>query len=184
MHLVWPAEPYLPGYVAALERGWSPNNLRPEAGQEELGKIMQDPARFLRELVDREGNGPPVPMPDGTVVPRLPGYRRWMWDGDFCGSMSLRWQPGTNTLPPYCLGHIGYAVVPWKQRMGYATMALKELLLEARAEGLSYVEVTTDPSNHASQRVIQANGGVFVERFNKVAEFGGTPELRFRIWLK
>jgi predicted acetyltransferase len=107
-----------------------------------------------------------------------------MWDGDFCGSIALRWQPGTNTLPPYCLGHIAYGVVPWKQRMGYATLALKELLLEARAEGLSYVEITTDPSNYASQRVIQANGGVFVERFNKVAEFGGTPELRFRIELK
>ena len=183
MHLVWPAERYLPGYVSALERGWSPNNLRPEAGREELGKIARDPARFLEELIDREGKGPPVPMPDGTSVPRLPGYRCWMWDGDFCGSIGLRWQRGTNTLPPYCLGHIGYAVVPWKQRMGYATLALKEILLDAAAEGLSYVEVTTDPSNHVSQRVIMANGGVFVERFAKTAEFGGTDELRFRIAL-
>ena len=184
MHLVWPAEPYLPGYVAALERGWSPNNLRPEAGREELGKIAQDPVRFLKELDNRQGDGPPVPMPDGSFVPRLPGYRRWLWDGEFCGSIGLRWQRGTNTLPPYCLGHIGYAVVPWKRRMGYATLALKELLLDAAGEGLSYVEVTTDPSNQPSQRVILANGGVFVERFTKTAQYGGTPELRFRIWLK
>ena len=183
MHLVWPAERYLPGYVSALERGWSPNNLRAEAGREELEKIRREPVRFLDELIDREGKGPPVPMPDGTFVPRLPGYRRWLWDGEFCGSISLRWQPGTNALPSYCLGHIGYGVVPWKRGCGYATLALRELLVDARAEGLSYVEITTDPSNLASQRVIQANGGVFVERFTKVAQFGGTDELRFRITL-
>ena len=183
MHLVWPAERYLPGYVAALERGWSPNNLRPEAGRDELEQIAKDPVRFLEELVDREGKGAPIKMPDGTVVPRLPGYRRWLWDGEFCGSIAFRWQPGTNTLPPYCLGHIGYGVVPWKQGRGYATQALKELLSEARAEGLTYVEITADPANIASQRVIQANGGVFVERFTK-AHFEGTAELRFRIELK
>jgi predicted acetyltransferase len=96
----------------------------------------------------------------------------------------LRWQPGTNALPPYCLGHIGYAVVPWKRGKGYATLALKETLLDASTEGLSYLELTTVPSNFASQRVIQANGGVFVEKFTKTAQYGGTEELRFRIVLK
>ena len=76
MHLVWPAERYLPGYIAALERGWSPNNLRPEAGREDLETIARDPALFLKQLVDREGNGPPVPTLDGSFLPRLPGYRR------------------------------------------------------------------------------------------------------------
>lgn len=184
MHLIWPSERYLPGYVSALERGWSPNNLRPEAGREELEKIAKDPARFLEELVDRDAKGPPYPMPDGTFVARLPGYRRWMWDGEFCGSIGLRWQRGTNALPSDCLGHIGYAVVPWKRGKGYATLALKELLLAAPAEGLSYVEVTADPSNFASQRVILANGGVLVEKFVKSKQFGGTEELRFRIELK
>ena len=28
-------------------------------------------------------------------MPRLPSYRLWMWDGEFAGSISLRWQPGT-----------------------------------------------------------------------------------------
>ena len=55
-----------------------------------------------------------------------------MWDGEFCGSIGFRWQPGTSTLPPYVLGHIGYAVVPWKRGRGYATQALALLLPEAR----------------------------------------------------
>jgi predicted acetyltransferase len=181
IELVWPARKYLPGYVAALQRGWSPNNLRPEAGFEELAQIRADPARFLGRLVDREAKGPPVALPDGTVVPRLPGYRRWIWDGELCGSISLRWQRGTNALPPYCLGHIGYGVVPWKSGQGRATQALRLMLGEARAEGLRYVEITTSPDNVASKRVIRANGGVLVERFIKMPELGGTPELRFRI---
>ena len=76
--------------------------------------------RFLASLVDREAQGDPVALPDGSTVPRLPGYQRWMWDGEFCGSIGFRWQRGTEALPPHCLGHIGYAVVPRKQNRGCA----------------------------------------------------------------
>jgi predicted acetyltransferase len=106
-----------------------------------------------------------------------------MWDGEFCGSIGFRWQPGTTALPPYCLGHIGYGVVPWKQRKGYATLALALMLPHAKAESLPYVELTTDPENIASQRVIEANGGVLVARFTKPPQYGSTPGLQFRIGL-
>jgi predicted acetyltransferase len=181
MDLVWPALEYLPSYVEALERGWSPDNQRPEAGQEELARIARDPAAFLAAQVDREARGPAIVLPDGSTVPRLPGYRRWLWDGEFCGAIGLRWQPGTPALPPTCLGHIGYAVVPWKRRRGYATRALALLLPEAAREGLPYVEITTDETNVASRRVIEANGGQLVERFTKLAAHGGGAGLRFRI---
>jgi predicted acetyltransferase len=181
MQLVWPSAAYLASYATALERGWSPDNTRPEVARDELAKIAGDPEGFVRGLVDPEGKGPPVVMPDGTTLPRLPGYRKWMWDGEFCGSIGLRWQPGTAALPPYVLGHIGYAVVPWKRGRGYATLALKLLLPEAEALGLDYVDLTTDPDNVASQRVVTANGGVLVERFVKPAQHGGGESLRFRI---
>src|SRR6266545_5816344 len=178
--LVWPARQYLPSYIAALERGWSPDNVRGAlAAREELAQIASDADTFLASLVDREARGDPIVLLDGTTVPRLPGYRRWLWDGEFCGSIGFRWQPGTEALPPHCLGHIGYAVVPCKQRRGYATRALGELLKEAEAEGLRYVEITTSPHNRASQRVIEANGGVLIEEFTKPAALGGTPELRY-----
>ena len=181
MQLVRPAPEHLPSYVDALERGWSPDTMRPEAGRDELELIRDDPARFLSQQVDRDAKGPPVKLPDGSTVPRLPGYRRWMWDGEFCGVIGFRWQRGTTDLPPHCLGHIGFSVVPWKRRRGYATRALALLLPETHAEGLPFVELTTDVANVASQRVILANGGQLVERFQKPAQFGSAPGLRFRI---
>ncbi len=86
-------------------------------------------------------------------------------------------------LPPHCLGHVGYSVVPWKRRRGYATRALALMLPEARREGLAYVELTTDPDNMASQKVIAANGGVLIERFKAEAAHGDRDELRWRIVL-
>jgi predicted acetyltransferase len=108
----------------------------------------------------------------------LPGFSRWLWDGEFCGSIGFRWQPGTEALPPTCLGHIGYAVVPWKRKRGYATQALALILPEAQARGLAYVEVTCDPGNVASQKVITANGGRLV---NVLETALGGDEGLFRI---
>lgn len=180
MELIVPALAYLDAYAAALQRGWSADNVRLEAAaREELAKIAVDPRAFVASLDNREAKGDPITLPDGSKVARLPGFRRWMWDGEFCGSIGFRWQPGTGALPAYVLGHIGYAVVPWKRGRGYATRALALMLDEARREGLPYVELTTDPDNEPSQKVIRANGGVFVERFRAAAY--DKDELRFRI---
>ena len=183
MDLVWPAAQYLPGYVHALQQGWSRDNLRPQAALEDLTRIAENPDRFLSAQVDREAKGPLITLPDGSTVPRLPGYSRWMWDGEFCGSIGFRWQPGTAELPPHCLGHVGYSVVPWKRGRGYATRALQLLLPQAGEEGLAYIELTTDSDNIASRRVIEANGGKLIERFHKPAAYGGAESLRFRIFL-
>ena len=182
MQLVRPGPEHLASYVAALERGWTADNERGvKATREELSRIHADAAAFLASMEDREAKGPPITLPDGSAANRLPGFKRWLWDGEFCGSIGLRWQPGTTALPPHCLGHIGYAVVPWKQRLGYAKSALRLILPEAKTVGLSYVEITTDPDNIASQRVIEANGGILVEHFIKPQQFGCKPGLRFRI---
>lgn len=184
MELVWPASQYLPGYVEALRRGWSPDNLRPARAGEDLARIASDATSFLAGLIDKEAKGPPITLPDGSRWPRLPGYSLWMWDGDFCGSIGFRWQPGTTELPPYCLGHVGYSVVPWKRCRGYATRALQLLLPYARAEGLAHIDLTTTKDNVASRRVIEANGGLLVERFWPHAAYGRAEEtLRFRIVL-
>jgi len=184
LRLLAPDAAHLPAYVDALRRGWSPDNSRPEAAAEGLLEIEADAASFLAAQDSRNGGGPPVTLPDGSQVPRLPGFHRWMWDGEFCGEISFRWQPGTTDLPPHCLGHIGYSVVAWKQRRGHATRALALMLQEIVEEKLLFVELVTTLDNFASQRVIEANGGRLVERFRKVDAHGGAEGYRFRIELR
>lgn len=183
MQLVRPAESHLGSYAEALRRGWSPDTGRDQARLDALAAIARSATSFLATLDDVAAQGPPVILPDGSVVPRLPGYQRWMWDGEFAGAIGLRWQRGTPDLPPHCLGHIGYSVVPWKRRQGYATEALRLTLPDAAAQGLPYVEIVTDIGNTASQRVVLANGGILVERFFKSREHHGGEACRFRIYL-
>lgn len=157
IELIEPSLDRLPGYVLALEAGWSPSTTRDVSG-EQLDAIRADAEVFLRGLTRREGGT--VTLADGTSVPRLPGRVFWIWDGEFCGSINLRFVPGTLDLPPHVSGHLGYAVVPWKQGRGYATQALARLLPIAWELGLPRVLVTCDTGNAASRRVIEANGGI------------------------
>lgn len=179
--LVRPAPEYLPAYVAALRRGYSPSSSRAERRLEELDAIAADAEAFLASCEDLEARGAPVVLPDGSRVQRLPGFVRWMWDDEFAGSIGLRWQPGTPELPAWCHGHVGYGVVAWKRRRGYATEALRLILPEARRVGLPYVEIVTSPENVASQHAIAANGGVLIERFPMIAAYGSGDALRYRI---
>ena len=158
MELIPPDKAHLPSYVAALQAGWSPSTTR-DVSAEECRAVAADPDGFLRGL--QRTSPSPRTLPDGRVVQWLPGRTFWMWDGAFCGSINLRYQLGTEDLPPHVSGHIGYAVVPWKQRRGYATQALHMVLPVAREIGLARVLVTCDDDNVASRRVIESNGGVF-----------------------
>ncbi len=181
MDLVVPALEHLPSYVDALTRGWSPMTTDDQAGRRELTRIEADPAAFVAELDSIETRGRTLTLGDGSHVPLLPGFRRWMWDGEFCGSIGLRWSPDGGELPEYCLGHIGYTVVPWRRRRGYASAALQQMLPAARRRGMDFVELTTDVDNLPSQKVIIANGGRLVERFTAPAVHGGHQHLRWRI---
>lgn len=133
LQVVVPSMAELGSYVAALQRGWSPDSMRSWVAREQLQRIDRGPAAFLAGLVDVKAEGAPIVLPDGSKAPRLPGCRRWLWDGEFCGHIGMRWQVGIAELPSYCLGHIGFSVVPWKQRRGCATRAHALLLPEARA---------------------------------------------------
>jgi predicted acetyltransferase len=156
LRLLPPSLAGLTGYAAALEAGWSPNTER-DASAEQLALLRRDPAALLADLTRQDGT---IKTGSGKRVPRLPSRVFWLDDGEFCGVINLRFAPGTEALPQYVNGHVGYAVVPWKRRRGYATEALALLLPVAREVGLKRVQLTCDDDNEPSRRVIVANGGV------------------------
>ena len=184
VEIVRPTELYLESYKQALIQAISSGTAASLAeAQDELSEIEADPESFLAKQEDPKALAGDVKLPDGSLVPRLPGITRWMWDGQICGSINFRWQVGSTDLPPHCLGHIGYEVFSWKRNKGYASEALYQILPEAVKLGMPFVELTTDVNNLISQRVIEKNGGVLHEKFVKPLSHGGADGLRFRIYL-
>jgi predicted acetyltransferase len=174
LRLVAPSLDKLAQYEAALAAGWSPDTER-TVSAEQLAALRRDRHDFLAELTRQDGT---IVIASGRVVPRLPSRVCWLDDGDFCGVINLRFVPGSDALPDYVSGHIGYAVVPWKRRRGYATRALALVLPVAREIGLTRVEITCDDDNEPSRRVILKNGGELIGRRPAA---GGKTKLAFRI---
>ncbi|WP_225847957.1 GNAT family N-acetyltransferase [Streptomyces sp. HPF1205] len=60
-------------------------------------------------------------------------------------------------------GHIGYDVRPSARRRGHATAMLAAALPIARSLGIAQALLTCSETNTASRRVIEANGGRFID---------------------
>ncbi|MGR6968036.1 GNAT family N-acetyltransferase [Streptomyces cynarae] len=96
------------------------------------------------------------------------------WDG-FVPMTTLWWAEGDQMLGRLAIrhrltpalekagGHIGYDVRPSARRQGHATAMLAAALPIAASLGITEALLTCDDTNTASQRVIEANGGRFID---------------------
>jgi predicted acetyltransferase len=179
VEIVEPSVEHVPSYLSALKNGWTFDAFFTGGVDNALNLARNSPDLLVQTL--NGGHSGTVTLPNGEPVPRLPTVMRWMWDGEFAGSINVRWQDGTTELPAYVLGHIGYGVVTARQGRGYATSGLSEMLPLAWDAGLPFVELTTALDNIASQKVITNNGGVVVEEFTAPAAQGSHQMFRWRI---
>src|SRR5262249_28522649 len=75
--------------------------------------------------------------------------------------------------------HVGYEIEATERRKGYGTQILRLAISETAKIGLDEVMVGCDAANIASQKIIEANGSVFVSAHNRLDTF--EPGLTYRI---
>lgn len=86
----------------------------------------------------------------------------WLVEGEtYIGRVAIR--HALNAALLRFGGHIGYDIRPACRRCGHGRSILRLALPEARKLGLRRVLLTCDSTNEGSRRIIQANGGVFLD---------------------
>jgi predicted acetyltransferase len=110
---------------------------------------------------------------------RVPATFLAAWvDGDLVGRVSIRHR--LNDYLALYGGHIGYSVVPWQRRRGYATEMLRQALVIARSVGIDRVLVTCSEGNLFSAKAIEACGG----QLEAVIDLPGDDEPLRRYWIR
>ena len=85
----------------------------------------------------------------------------WAEDGQMLGRLAIRHR--LNPALERVGGHIGYAVRPSARRRGHATAMLAAALPLAESLGIEQALLTCDETNTGSRRVIEANGGRYID---------------------
>lgn len=158
--LIEPSLLNLSGFEDALAKGWSPDPRRQKDKayvEAELDMLRNDRAGFLASFTSGDVVATSVSSREPQRIILRPF---WIWDGEFCGYITLRHLPETSQLPLHLPGHVGYSIVPWKQGRGYATQALRLLLPITAQAGFKRISIICNEDNLASRRVIEKLGGV------------------------
>ncbi len=114
---------------------------------------MKDFNRYLRHLeqYSRGKNLPPREVPFSTFWLGGPG-------GRVLGNLRLR------HIPLNVYGHVGYDIRPSCRRQGQGSRMLALGLEKARTLKIPRLKISCDEKNIASNKIIEKNGGHFIER--------------------
>lgn len=123
------------------------------------------------EKIRSEANGKNLPA--GYV----PHTVFWLVDGDkYLGRLDIR-----HELTQYLEtagGHIGYDIRSSERRKGYGKLILELGLEKARQLGLKEIVITCDLDNVGSRKIIEANGGQYIDQ---TVDDAGVGKKRFKI---
>ncbi len=115
---------------------------------------------------------------------KLPTHEYELIDGEkVVGKIQIRMKPSRGKdVPPDFANHIYYEIEEQYRNKGYGKKILKLGLEEAKRLGLKEVIITCDELNTASKKIIEANGGVFLDK-KPLLDRSGTI-LKYKIFLR
>ena len=182
MELVWPAQAYLAGYAAALTpagRRTTCAARSPPTSSSRRSRGM--PTRFSPDSWIKRSERQPHPSAR-RVAGQAPA--RATFAGYGMANSAARSGSAGSRGPRRCR-RIASAISDIRWCRGSDGMVTRRLrwrrsFPRRRAEGLRYVEITTDPDNSPRNGLSRSNGGVLVERFVKLPAFGGKSGLRYQ----
>ena len=98
-------------------------------------------------------------------------------ENQFAGEINIRHYL-TESLERFG-GHIGYRIRPSMRKKGYGVLQLQLVLPHCWQMGLERVMITCDDDNIGSYKIIEANGGVLLDKVDN-----GRPVLTRRYWIE
>lgn len=173
--LARPSMRHARSHVAALREGFR-RGMQEVVSEQRIREVESNFAAYLALITRQVGN---IRLPTGEIVPKVPFSLFWLCEGDaFIGEISIR-----HALNAWLLqegGHIGYGIRPSRQGRGYGKRMLALALARCPQLGIERALVTCLEDNHASARIIEANGGHLE---NVIADPSGRGRLR-RYWIE
>ena len=181
--LVKPSHKLLPSYIEAIEEGSFCNMALGCFADDSASTIRQDFDAYIRRITDpapravKTKNGSEFSVTDHELL--------WITDGRrFIGTVSLRYSGDPEIIDDYG-GHVGLAIRPSLLNKGFGVKAAQEAWKLAgklvQDKGLTTIRVSCSPTNSASKRLIEHNGGKLIRRDEDV--HGTGPNLLYEIAL-
>ena len=90
----------------------------------------------------------------------------WFTENDrIIGSGSIRLNPEIDEYFEKIYGHLFYQIIPSKRGMGYGTILCHLLLEKMKELGFKEALITCFDTNMGSRRIVENNGGEFIEYY-------------------